>query len=315
MPFKAFAAYEEHVPADLKQEHAERVLLNEYKYKLKIDDNLQSLPDPMELKTGCLGEENGMKFWPHVYLTDITRFYRDVINKEDLNWKIECEFKQGKAYRYFTNNFVQEVFVNNVSEDSKYSILQTKCLPSQRISQKPYTVFTIVRKDQSDSIGEEIKSAYCTCTAGLIGSYHVAGLLFWVEAAVLTGGVYPTCTSRFSEWNIPKGKKQIRLGEITSFLFVQDTYAKKAVSSYENRKLKLENILNFKTMSGSQGEKLKGKQSNCKDFFSSTHAIIPNSCFVELMQDKKNRVTTSSYVPSLNDFAEVFKKIVAQNLI
>ena len=57
------------VPADVDQEHAEWVLLSEYKDKLKIDDSLQSLPDPMELKTGWLGEENGMKFWPHVYLT------------------------------------------------------------------------------------------------------------------------------------------------------------------------------------------------------------------------------------------------------
>ena len=58
-----------HVPVDVEQEHAERVLLSEYKDKLKIDNSLQSLPDPMELKTGWLGEENGMKFWPHVYLT------------------------------------------------------------------------------------------------------------------------------------------------------------------------------------------------------------------------------------------------------
>ena len=116
------------------------------------------------------------------------------------------------------------MFVNNVSEDSKYCILQTKCLPSQRISQKSYTVWAIVRKDQSDSDVGEIKSAYCTCTAGLIGSCnHVAELLFHVGAAVLTGVAHPTCTSRLSEWNIPKGKKQIRLGETTSFLFVQDT--------------------------------------------------------------------------------------------
>ena len=162
----------------------------------------------MELKTGWLGEENGMKFWQHVYPTDITRFYRDVINKKDLIQRIECEYKPGKAYRYLTNNFVQEVFVNGVSEDSKYCILQTKCLPSQRISQKPYTNWAIVRKDKSDSSGGEIKSAYCTCTAGLIGSCnHVAGLLFRVEEAVLTGVAHPPCTSRLSEWNIPKGKK------------------------------------------------------------------------------------------------------------
>ena len=49
----------------------------------------------MEIKTGWVGEENGMKFRPHVYLTDITRFYRDVINKKDLIQRIECEYKKG----------------------------------------------------------------------------------------------------------------------------------------------------------------------------------------------------------------------------
>ena len=68
LPFRAFTGYEEHVPVDVEQEHAERVLLNQYKDKLKIHDSLQSLPDPMELKTGWLGVENGMKFWPHVYI-------------------------------------------------------------------------------------------------------------------------------------------------------------------------------------------------------------------------------------------------------
>ena len=114
--------------------------------------------------------------------------------------------------------------------------------------------------------------------------------------------------NRLAEWNVLKGKKQIRLGEIDSFLFVQDTYAKKAVSTYENRKLKLQSRLNFRTMSESQAENLKDRQSIREDFFSSTHTIIPKSCFVELMQGKKSRVTTSTYVPSLNDLAESFKE-------
>ena len=96
------------------------------------------------------------------------------------------------------------MFVNNVNEDSKYCILQTQCLSSQRISQKPYTVWAIVRKDENDVSGGEIKSAYCTRTAGLIGTCnHVVGLLFHVETAVLTGVAHPTCTSRLSEWNVP----------------------------------------------------------------------------------------------------------------
>ena len=62
LPFRAFATYEEHVPVDVKQEHDEKVLLKEYKDNFKINDSLQSLPEPVELKTGWVGEENRMKF-------------------------------------------------------------------------------------------------------------------------------------------------------------------------------------------------------------------------------------------------------------
>ena len=58
--------------------------------------------------------------------------------------------------------------------------------------------------------GWKIKSAYCTCAAGLTRSWTVnneAGLLFCVEATVLTGVAHPTCTSTLSEWDVPKGKK------------------------------------------------------------------------------------------------------------
>ena len=182
------------------------------------------------------------------------------------------------------------MLVNNVSEDSKLVYYRQNFYRHRGFHKNHTTVRAIVRKDEVDVSGGEIKSAYCTCTAGLIGSCnYVAGLLFCVEAAVLTGVAHPTCTSRPSEWNVPKGKKHIRLGEITSFLIVQDTYAKKAVSTYENRKLKLQSRLNFQTMSGSQAENLRNKQSVCEDFFSSTHTVIPKSCFVKLMQSKKNK--------------------------
>ena len=80
-------------------------------------------------------------------------------------------------------------------------------------------------------------------------------------------------------------------------MFVEDTYANKTVSAYENKKLKLQSRLNFKTMSRSQAEKLKDKHTIRKDFFPSTHTILPKSCFVEVIQGKKNRVTTSTNGP------------------
>ena len=84
LAFRVFAVYEENVPVGVAQEHAQRALLKEYKDKFNIDDNLYSLPDTIELKAGWILEENGMKFWPHVYLPHITLFSCDDINKKDL---------------------------------------------------------------------------------------------------------------------------------------------------------------------------------------------------------------------------------------
>ena len=78
---------------------------------------------------------------------------------------------------------------------------------------------------------------------------------------------------------------------------MEDTYANKTVSAYENKKLNLQSRLNFKTMSRNQAEKLKDEHTLRKDFLPSTHTILPKSCFVEVIQGKKNRVTTSTNGP------------------
>ena len=68
-----------------------------------------------------------------------------------------------KAYRYFRNNFVSEVFINNLNSESKYCYLKIKCLPSQRVSSKQYHVCTLLKKNHADEAGGEIISAYCVC--------------------------------------------------------------------------------------------------------------------------------------------------------
>ena len=125
-----------------------------------------------------------------------------------------------------------------------------KCVPSQRVSMKQYDVWVVCRKDLVDSIGGEILSAYCSCTAGFYGSCnHVAGLLFRVEAAVLTGLSNPTCASVSAAWKIPSTKKQIMPDEISKFTFTNKTYLKKATQeSEEARKERAETEQNFRVM-------------------------------------------------------------------
>ena len=98
------------------------------------------------MKHFWVGEENGIKLWPQLYLTDIIYIIFD--NFMGMYWtkracivqRIECQYKQGKAYRYFTGNAVRDVYYNNICNESKYCYLKTKCLPSRQVSSKLYDV-------------------------------------------------------------------------------------------------------------------------------------------------------------------------------
>ena len=246
-----------------------------------------------------------------LYLTDIIRFHDNVLNKRDLIHRIESEYKQGKAYRYYSNNFIGEVFINNINTSSKFCLFRTKYVPSQGVTMKQYDVRVIVRKDINDAVGGEILNAYFTCTAGLLGSCnHVAGLLFRIEAAVLLGYTHTTCTSKLSAWNIPTHKKQIEPGEVVKFLLTKDTYMKKAIQpSSEERKRKAQCRINFQVMFDSQAKKILNSDDIRADFFNDVSNIIPRSCFTEFMEarKKKIKIQNSETVPSLVDCAKSFK--------
>ena len=85
----------------------ERTLFAEYKQKINIED--ETIPDPIDLKVGWIGEENGMKQWSRLCFSDIGRYYSSALGKNDLINRLECEYKEGKAYRYFTNKFIREI--------------------------------------------------------------------------------------------------------------------------------------------------------------------------------------------------------------
>ena len=165
LPFRAFAAYEENCPVDADVEHRQRLLLDEYRSKFEV----LSLPDPLTIKLGWCGEETGMSFWPKLYFMDISRYFSSTLSRESLWQRLECEYKEGKAYRYYSNGFVGEVHINNITELSKYCYLKAKCVPSQRVSSKQYDVWVVVEKDGPNMPGGKILAGYCTCTAGLLG--------------------------------------------------------------------------------------------------------------------------------------------------
>ena len=77
-------------------------------------------------------------------------------------YRLETEYKLGKAYQYFSCDFVREIYYHLASERSCQCILKCKIVPSQQVSIKPYDVWAIIEKDQIDKPGGKIYSAYCT---------------------------------------------------------------------------------------------------------------------------------------------------------
>ena len=124
--------------------------------------------------------------------------------------------------------------------------------------------------------GGAIVSAYCTWTAGLLGSCnHVADLLFRVEAAVFIRVTHTTCTSILASWNVPSKKKQIIPGRIKDFLFKSESYTKNSLELDTGDKHSLQcQIVNLPT---SMIKKVRN------ELFKAIADIVTKSCFVELM--------------------------------
>ena len=101
-------------------------------------------------------------------------------------------------------------------------------LPSQRLNNKPYDVWAIIRKDLPEKPGGEIVSVYCACTAGLQGSCnHAVAMFFRVESAVATGETRPSKTSRGCQWNIPSGiKVTLKAAKAEELYFTKNKYTK-----------------------------------------------------------------------------------------
>ena len=222
-------AWEEGALEDLEAVNKERVLSQEYQAKLVVGGAV--LPDPFSIKSGWTGETTeGMAKWPPLYFHDISEYLQSC-NSDNLYHRLVNEYKEGKAYRYFACGWVKEIFIHTIAPTSKYCVFKAKVTPSQRLSMKAYDVWAAVEKQHAGSPGGRIKRCYCSCTAGLHGSCnHIAGLLFRVEAAVMSGATVTSCTSQPSKWNKPSAKSTPVCQPVNKMVFQKHHYRKLALS-------------------------------------------------------------------------------------
>jgi len=214
---RAFAAYEMQLPLQPSALQREVILEQEYKELLCLEDGTQ-LPDPFTIPASqWIDEKAGMKHWPPIMIQDISVFVQmhdTVVDKIALSKRLLSDYKDQKAYSYFCSKFLFDVQYNDISMESDYCFLKTRCMPSQRLSEIPHDVWACATKS-----GGNVVRAYCSCLAGLGQSCnHVVAMLLMVDFQWKVGAVQKACTSMPCVWT-EGGKSltvlQTRLAEVT----------------------------------------------------------------------------------------------------
>lgn len=95
------------------------------------------------------------------------------------------------------------MWYNALSDESPLCILKTECMPSQKIREIQHKLWAIIEKKTG-----VVKSAYCSCFAGLGSTCnHVGALLFKLDYAWQQGlTVTRPCTSTVNQWLAPSVK-------------------------------------------------------------------------------------------------------------
>ena len=291
-------------------EAKERTILEEYTAKLVVQDTV--IPDPMSLKDGWLKEKDnngdGLLHWPSVDYLDIANYIG--LTQPDFIKRLQSDYKQGKCYRYFACDFVREVYYHPISSTSEFCIMKCKVVPSQRVNSKPYDVWAVITKDSKELPGGEIKSAYCSCTAGLVGTCnHAVAMLFRLEHAVRYNLTKPTSTSMLCSWNVPSGAKvDTKPKRIKDIFFDKAQYMKDA----ENKKKLTENkrkFLDFSPSWPSKVQELENTSSTRKKLYNLIKDDIHGSCLWEVIEGRSlsreaSTKTNEINCPTLVDIAE-----------
>ena len=83
-------------------------------------------PDPNKSRS-WLGKDDAMNKWPPLSHLEIQKFITKL--GHSLSGNELTSYKTGKAYSYFFNDWIQEVFYHAINKDHKACFLKAKCTP------------------------------------------------------------------------------------------------------------------------------------------------------------------------------------------
>ena len=168
----------------------------------------------------------------------------------------------------------------------------------------------MIEKDTDKKPGGSIKSAYCTCTAGLYGSCnHVAGLLFIVESAVLHGITKPTWIDRLAVWTVPSARTETKPCPVNRLIFKKNHYSTSMSVDRDRQTSNIKGKISFSPLSSEQEEKVKDEDTIRKELYDLLKTRIPKGCFAEFMEERKLNVKVRQPTPkSLAEKANEYQK-------
>ena len=130
-------------------------------------------------------------------------------------------YKYLKAYKYFKDGFVRNVWSNSHKETQLVAV-RAHCFSSLK-AKTTYTVYVMFKKDGT------VVTAECNCVAGKGGvCSHVTALLFFIEDFKKKEAPLPsdrTVTDRLQQWHFPP-KRNVAPQPVEHIKFQKAVYEK-----------------------------------------------------------------------------------------
>ena len=127
------------------------------------------MPDPFSLKLGWIGESIHESIHLHTIWTLPNTLKKIVCQIVCLLHRLNCEYKEGKAFRFFSCDFVKEIYFHDVSDTCPYCFIRARVTPSQRTSATPYTAWALLQKIKLSSLVAELKMPTAHVLLGYLG--------------------------------------------------------------------------------------------------------------------------------------------------
>ena len=157
---RAFVSWERKDPILQREVDLAEACNRQYQDRLRVGDTV--LPDPDKIpEIEWKGEKGGLKLWPPIMLWDISQFLLADQARKDIGSRILNEYKEGKGYRYYTSEWLKEVFFHDLGHvGPDLCFLKAQCTPSQRLSDVPHRAWILVYKTTGEVYQSVTASRY-----------------------------------------------------------------------------------------------------------------------------------------------------------